>query len=88
MEIIMDDQKTEPGFIESESCLKYPQRFCCQDSNSDSDSDFDPETQHNYIDIRALIRSVQRAKGHQECFRNGHSKCDQTVCTWRHLCLD
>ena len=42
----------------------------------------------NYLDICALIRSIQRAENNIDCFRNGHNDCDRFDCTWREYCLD
>ncbi len=46
------------------------------------------ENWRTYVDIVALIRSVQRAAGDPDCFRNGLNDCDQTTCSWRVLCLE
>jgi len=42
----------------------------------------------NFVDITALIRSVQRAEGNRDCFRRGQVYCDQTDCVWRPYCLE
>ncbi len=42
----------------------------------------------NFIDIKALIRSIQRAEGASDCFRRGITDCDQVDCKWRHICLE
>lgn len=42
----------------------------------------------DFVDIPALIRSVQRAEGNMDCFRRGQVYCDQTDCFWRKYCLD
>lgn len=42
-----------------------------------------------FLDISALIRSVQHAEGNVECFgmaTNGN--CDQLACAWRSYCLN
>ena len=41
----------------------------------------------NFLDIEALIRSIQRAEGSADCFRKGITDCDQVDCKWRHICL-
>ena len=41
-----------------------------------------------FLDITALIRSVQRAEGDSDCFRKGIRDCDQTDCEWRSFCLE
>lgn len=42
----------------------------------------------NFLDITALIRSIQRAEGNIDCFRSGQIDCDQVDCTWRQFCLE
>ncbi|MCJ8499692.1 hypothetical protein [Desulfatitalea alkaliphila] len=44
---------------------------------------------HNrrYVDITAMIRSLQRTEGLTDCFRRGNADCDQTECAWRQYCL-
>ena len=41
----------------------------------------------NFLDITALIRSIQRSEGNTDCFRKGLTDCDQVDCAWRHFCL-
>lgn len=41
----------------------------------------------SYVDITAMIRSLQRAEGHSDCFRSGLDDCDQYLCAWRRYCL-
>jgi hypothetical protein len=40
-----------------------------------------------YVDITAMIRSLQRTEGFTDCFRTGLSDCDQITCAWRQYCL-
>ncbi len=42
----------------------------------------------SFLDIEALIRSIQRAEGSADCFRKGIIDCDQIDCKWRHICLE
>ena len=42
----------------------------------------------NFLDITALIRSIQRAEGNPDCFQKGQGYCDQVDCAWRPYCLD
>ena len=42
----------------------------------------------NFVDIKALVRSVQRAEGNRDCFRRGQVYCDQADCVWRKYCLE
>jgi hypothetical protein len=41
----------------------------------------------DFLDITALIRSVQRAEGNPDCFLKGYDNCDQPDCAWRLYCL-
>jgi hypothetical protein len=40
-----------------------------------------------YVDITAMIRSLQRTEGLTDCFRSGLGDCDQFECAWRQYCL-
>ncbi len=54
-------------------------------SSANMESDNDKKT---FLDITALIRSVQRAEGHTDCFREGLKDCDEVDCNWRSFCLE
>jgi hypothetical protein len=41
----------------------------------------------NFLDIATLIRSIQRAEGHTDCFKMGMVDCNQADCKWRAFCL-
>lgn len=41
-----------------------------------------------FLDITALIRSIQRADGQTDCFQKGMIDCDQLDCKWRPFCLE
>jgi hypothetical protein len=41
----------------------------------------------NFLDIATLIRSIQRAEGHTDCFKMGMVDCDRVDCEWRGFCL-
>lgn len=41
----------------------------------------------NFLDITALIRSLQRSEGNIDCFRTGKADCDILDCAWRMYCL-
>ena len=41
-----------------------------------------------YVDVTAMIRSLQRTEGLTDCFRRGTADCDQLGCAWREYCLD
>jgi hypothetical protein len=45
------------------------------------------DNQENFVDIIALIRSVQVSDGKEACFRSGQAYCDQLDCVWRIYCL-
>lgn len=40
-----------------------------------------------FLDITALIRSIQRAEGNIDCFRRQKVNCDQINCDWRPYCF-
>mgnify|MGYP003564576981 FL=1 len=42
----------------------------------------------NYLDITALIRSLQRAEGEDDCFRTANLNCQHLDCRWREYCFD
>ena len=42
----------------------------------------------DFLDATALIRSIQRAEGNPDCFRQVRGGCDQFNCTWRKYCLE
>jgi hypothetical protein len=42
----------------------------------------------SFLDITTLIRSIQRAEGHTDCFQKGIIDCDQVDCKWRSFCLE
>lgn len=42
----------------------------------------------NYLDMAALIRSIQRTEGHTDCFQKGMTDCDQKDCKWLPFCLE
>ena len=51
----------------------------------DGDAGIEKES---FLDITALIRSVQRAEDQDDCFRKGMLDCDQPDCKWRSFCLE
>ena len=46
------------------------------------------ELPKSFLDLTALIRSIQRHDGHKPCFRTGLRECGVTDCTWRSHCID
>ena len=47
-----------------------------------------PDNKKNYLDIKALVRSIQRAEGREDCFLSGRRDCDDTDCDWRNYCTE
>jgi len=47
-----------------------------------------PDNKKNYLDIKALVRSLQRAEGREDCFLTGRMDCDDSDCRWRNHCLE
>ena len=41
----------------------------------------------DYVDIVNLVRSIQRAEGNMDCYRNGRQQCALVNCAWRDHCL-
>jgi hypothetical protein len=39
------------------------------------------------LDMTAMIRSLQRSEGEEDCYRRGHEICDRKECPWRRYCL-
>lgn len=46
-----------------------------------------PYPNKSYVDIIALVRSLQRTAGQVDCFRSGNADCDIVNCDWRAYCL-
>lgn len=76
-----NDLKTNPknafkegGPLQSASCIRK--------------TDKEDHHQGRYLDITAMIRSLQRTEGLSDCFRRGIADCDQLLCSWRQYCLD
>ena len=69
-------------FKNSERCVTYEPiaKASIQTENGKVKMDF--------LDITALIRSIQRAEGNPDCFMKRHDDCDQIDCAWRLYCLD
>lgn len=39
------------------------------------------------LDTTAMIRSLQRSEGVEDCYRRGRDICDSMDCPWRRYCL-
>lgn len=42
----------------------------------------------NFLDVTALIRSIQRTEGNPDCFGRVEGNCAQMDCAWRTYCLE
>ena len=40
------------------------------------------------VDLTHLIRSMQRAEGHSDCFGTAKWHCDRLDCAWRKYCQE
>jgi hypothetical protein len=45
-------------------------------------------SKQNYLDVTALIRSLQRAEGEDDCFRTMNLNCQYIECRWREYCFE
>ena len=45
------------------------------------------QSENNFLDMTALIRSIQRSEGNPDCFGKAEGDCDKTDCAWREYCL-
>lgn len=41
----------------------------------------------NFLDVTALIRSIQRAEGNIDCFRRAEGYCERMDCAWYVYCI-
>jgi hypothetical protein len=41
-----------------------------------------------FLDVKALIRSIQRTEENPDCFGKATDTCDRLDCAWRHYCLE
>jgi nucleotide-binding universal stress UspA family protein len=46
------------------------------------------DSKKNFLDITALIKSLQRNENKANCFQKGYDKCEDTKCNWRKYCLE
>jgi len=47
----------------------------------------EPGQNREFLDVVALIRSIQKAEGNEVCFQTGRTACGQPNCAWRNYCL-
>jgi len=52
----------------------------------ENDGDARPDSR-DQVDIIAMVRSLQRTAGLNDCFRRGRADCDDIQCHWRSYCL-
>ena len=57
-------------------------------SNEASPPQKNKNSKKNYLDIAALIRSIQRAEDKTACFQSGRNDCERMDCLWREYCLE
>ena len=48
----------------------------------------DKRSDNDFLDITALVRSLQRTEGNPDCFRRKGNQCDREDCSWRKYCLE
>jgi len=67
-----------------------PFRIQGESSKTTSPSMHNPKwnRKKDYLDIPALVRSIQRAEGEPDCFRRPKGYCDRLDCQWRRYCLE
>ena len=41
----------------------------------------------DYVDLVNLVRSIQRAEGHNDCYGREGRQCERMSCVWRAHCL-
>jgi hypothetical protein len=44
--------------------------------------------ENDFLDVTALIRSIQRVEGNFDCYSKAKEYCDQSDCCWRPYCLE
>lgn len=42
----------------------------------------------DFLDVKEMIRSIQRSEGNPDCFGRAQGHCDQLECAWRAYCLE
>jgi len=43
---------------------------------------------NDFLDITALVRSLQRAEGNPDCFQRAEGYCDREDCEWIKYCVE
>ena len=52
------------------------------------DTSMAPRERMDFVDITALIRSIQHAEGNPDCFRRTQGYCEQVDCFWHLYCVE
>ncbi len=47
----------------------------------------DYQSKDQCLDIKHLIKSIQRIEGNPDCFGKSDGQCDRQDCIWREYCL-
>jgi hypothetical protein len=71
---IDDDAEGEKRSLRSSPCLR--------------NFSVEADVKRRYVDITAMVRSLQRTEGVTDCFRRGLADCDHRECSWRQYCVD
>lgn len=76
-----EQTKNDPAIYKGEGKVSIPNDTCISRISPKE------KTENRYVDITAMIRSLQRTEGQSDCFRRGIMDCDELKCTWRQYCL-
>jgi hypothetical protein len=55
--------------------------------SANRDERMEPHDRKDFLDLTRLIRSIQRAEGNLDCFRQ-KDDCEWLDCAWRRYCID
>jgi hypothetical protein len=90
--------ESEPGDMDTEMSDKpkidLPDRSTSEEDEPDKrmptfiEKTNSTSSRQQYVDVTAMIRSLQRTEGLTDCFRRGLADCDQLECAWRQYCLE
>lgn len=70
-----DDLTVLEGNVRSEGMSEKPDTSMAQREKMD------------FVDITALIRSIQCVEGNPDCFRRAQEYCEQIDCCWHLYCM-
>ncbi|HPA13748.1 MAG TPA: hypothetical protein PKV75_00615 [Desulfobacterales bacterium] len=72
------------GFL-SKKLIEYPEE---NGGNDQLSTHKDGKTDRkNFLDITALVRSVQRSEGNFDCFGKSRGLCSRLDCAWYSYCI-